>query len=1066
VSKFFINRPIVAMVISILMVIVGAVTITALPVAQFPNIVPPEVQVLATYVGADAKTIEQSVATPIEQQMSGVDNMNYMYSLNSTADGLMRLIVDYDVKTDPNTDLMLTQLRQTQAASQMPSDVTNYGITVQKTATAPLMLVTVYSPKGTYDARFLANYAYINLSDQINRSYGIGSVQVFGAGQYAMRLWVKPDRLAKLGITVPEIVSAIQSQNSVNPAGQVGSEPIPKGQQFTYSVQAQGRMTSPEEFGEIIIRESTGGAVVRVKDVARVELGAQAYNMVSRLDGKEAAIIAAYQLPGSNAVQAANEIRKLMAELKGRLPEDVDYVISLDTTEAVNEGMKEIVLTLVIAIFLVLIVVFVFLQGWRATMIPLLAVPVSLVGTFIFFPLFGFSVNTLSLFGLVLAIGLVVDDAIVVVEAVERHIEDGLAPKAAALKAMEEISGPVIGIALVLSAVFIPTAFIPGITGRLYQQFAVTIAFSVVLSAFNALSLSPALAALLLRPKTSADGPLKAFFVWFNRVFANATDRYVQACGFLMRKSAIAVILLAVFAVAAGWFGNNVPASFLPDEDQGYLYVNVQLPVAASLERTDEVAAKIESALAKTPGVEHTTTVIGFSLLSFVRTSYNAFFFVTLKPWDERKSRPEQLQAIKQRINEDLSSLPEGIAFSFSPPAIPGVGTSGGFTFVLEDRAGKDLSFLSTNLDAFLTEARKRPEIAGVSTTSLASVPQLYADVDRAKVIKQGVAVKDVYQTLQTFMGGLFINYFNRFGRQWQVYVEAEGDYRTRPENVGQFYVRNDKGGMVPLASITRFEPRDGPEFTMRFNEYRAAQINGAAAPGYSAEQATNALEDVFRKTMPREMGFDYLGMSFQEKKAREGVPAAAIFGFSVLFVFLILAGLYESWSLPFTVLLSTPVAIFGAFFILWLRRTLLAAFLPSYMVQIESDVYSQIGLVMLIGLAAKNAILIVEFAKEQYEQGKPLTEAALEGARLRLRPILMTSFAFILGAVPLWTATGAGAVARQIMGTAVIGGMLAASLIGIFFIPAMFYLIENWSGAGKQRQLLGATEGTPAEAD
>jgi HAE1 family hydrophobic/amphiphilic exporter-1 len=881
-----------------------------------------------------------------------------------------------------------------------------------------------------------------------------------------MRLWVKPDQLAKLAITVPEIVSAIQSQNSVNPAGQVGSEPVPKGQQFTYSVRAQGRMTSPEEFENIVVRESPNGAVVRVKDVARVELGAQTYSVVSRLDRKDAAIVAVYQVPGSNAVEAANDLKKLMAELKGRLPQDVDYVVSLDTTQAVSEGMKEIVLTLIIAIALVLVVVFIFLQGWRATLIPLFAVPVSLVGTFIFFPLFGFSINTLSLFGLVLAIGLVVDDAIVVVEAVERHIEEGLAPKAAAFKAMEEISGPVVGIALVLAAVFVPTAFIPGITGRLYQQFAVTIAVSVLLSAFNALTLSPALAALLLRPKTSSGGPLAGFFAWFNRVFANATEWYVRLCGFLVRKAAIALILLAAFAVGAAWFGSKVPSSFLPDEDQGYVLINLQLPTAASLQRTDDVAAKIESALANTPGVEHTTSIVGFSLLSLVRTTYNAFFFVTLKPWDERKSRSEQVQAIKERINEELSSLPEGVAFSFSPPAIPGIGNSGGFTFVLEDRAGRDPEFLSSNLNSFLTEARKRPELTGLSTTSLANVPQLYANVDREKVIKQGVPVKAVYQTLQAFMGGLFVDYFNRFGRQWQVYIEADGDYRTKAENVSQFYVRNDKGGMVPLGSVTRFESRSGPEFTMRFNEYRAAQINGAAAPGYSSGQAMAALEDVFHKTMPREMGFDYLGMSYQEKKAQEGVPATAIFGFSLLFVFLILAALYESWSLPFSVLLSTPVAVFGAFFVLWLRRTILAAFLPGYMVQIESDVYSQIGLVMLIGLAAKNAILIVEFAKEQYEQGKPLREAALEGARLRLRPILMTSFAFILGAVPLWTASGAGAVARQIMGTAVIGGMLAASVIGIFFIPTIFCLVEKWSGADRERQLLAAPESSPAGGD
>ena len=692
-SEFFIRRPIVAIVISVLMVIIGAITIVSLPVAQFPDIAPPEIRLQAIYPGADAETMEKAVATPIEQQINGVDNMDYMYSLNSTNNSSSTIMVDFDLKTDPNMDLILAQSRQQLANGQIPQQVNQIGIDVKKSLTSPMMLVALYSPKGTHDAKFLSNYGYINVKEPIARSYGVGQVQIYGIGEYAMRIWVKPDQLAKLGITVDDISNAVQSQNTVNPAGQVGGEPAATGQQFTYAVRAQGRLKTPEEFGDIVIRENSDGGVVRVKDVARVELGSQDYSWVTRLNGKPSAIIGIYQLPGSNAVEAAKGVRKLMAKMKESFPADIDYAITLDTTDAVRAGMHEIVQTLLEAFILVIIVVYVFLQDWRATIIPMFAVPVSLVATFAVFPLFGFSVNTLSLFGLVLAIGLVVDDAIVVVEGIQHHIEEGLTPKEAARKAMQELTGPVVGIALVLSAVFVPTVFIPGITGRLYQQFALTIAISVIISAFNALTLSPALGALFLRPKKESHGPLARFFGWFNRVFASGSNLYVRACNGLIRKTAVALALLAVFVVAGVFFGKVLPSSFLPDEDQGYMYVQMQLPEASSLEATSDAAREVEAVLKDTPGVQYTSTVMGFSLLSLTRTSYNAFFWVTLQPWEDRKQIEEQYQVIKAKLNLKLLTLPQGTVFAFSPPAISGVGTSGGFQFVLEDRAGKDPEF-------------------------------------------------------------------------------------------------------------------------------------------------------------------------------------------------------------------------------------------------------------------------------------------------------------------------------------------------------------------------------------
>ena len=1039
-ASFFVKRPIVAMVLSILIVLLGLVSMTRLPIAQYPDIVPPEVVIEATYTGASAVDVELSVATPIEQKVNGVEEMIYMKSVNS-ADGKMQLRVAFEVGTDLDNANMLTQNRVGEATPSLPEEVKRLGVSVKKSLAMPLVIVTLISPNGTYDSNFLNNYMAINVNDALARIRGIGQVTLFGGSDYAMRAWVRPDKLARYNLTIPDLARAITEQNVIAPGGQIGAEPAPPGTEFTYTVRTEGRMETAEQFAEIIVRSNPDGSQVRLKDVARLELGTQFYNMIGRLNGKSAGVVLLYQTPGSNALEIAGNIRAMMVELSQRFPDDLEYTISLDTTLAIDAGIQEIVVTLYQALALVILVVFIFLQNFRATLIPLVTVPVSLIGALMAFPLLGFSINTLSLLGLVLAIGTVVDDAIVVVEAVMTKIENGMAPREATIEAMQEVSGPVVATSLVLFAVFVPVAFMGGITGRLYQQFAITIAVSVAFSSVCALTLSPALASMLLKPKGDSRSFLDPFYRWFNRVFDRATGIYVAIARVMVKRWAIGLLCIAVLVAGVVWLGGAIPGGFVPEEDQGYILVAMQLPDAASLQRSDEVAREAERIMSETEGIDSYTTIVGYSMLSSSATTNTAFVFVSLKEWGERPDPAQFARGITQTLNGRFArEIPDAIAFAFGPPAIPGLGTGSGFSMMLQDRSGQSPEYLEQQAWSFIDAAQQRPEIASAMTTYSSKVPQLFANTDRDSALKRGVSIDDLNTTLGANFGGAYVNDFNRFGRLYKVYIQAEPEYRSSPEELSQFKVRNRDGGMVPLTTLVDLQPMSGPAYTNRFNLFRAAEIIGGPAPGYSSAQALTALEEVAAEVLPAGMSYAWNTMSYQEKAAAG--TAGVVFIFALVCVFLILAAQYESWSMPFSVLLGTPFAVFGAFLGLWIMRF----FSTSY----EINIFAQIGLVMLVGLSAKNAILIVEFAKAKTDAGMPPLEAALEAAKLRFRPILMTALSFVFGVLPLLVATGAGAEARKVMGMALFSGMLVATALGVFFVPLLFVVVERLRGGDK----------------
>ncbi|RLD83978.1 MAG: hydrophobe/amphiphile efflux-1 family RND transporter [Bacteroidetes bacterium] len=1044
-GNFFVHRPIVAMVIAIVIVIVGAVSVIDLPMEQYPDLTPPIVQVRGSYTGANALNVEESMATPLEQQINGVDNMIYMKSTNAN-DGTMSIDISFQVGTDPDMNTVLSQNRVSAATAKLPESVKKFGVTTEKSLPSILMLIALTSD-GTYDQDFLGNYALINIKDQLARIKGVGRVNVIGASDYAMRIWVKPDRLAQMSITVPEILNAINQQNAIVPGGKFGAETALPGTEFTYTVRLPERFNSAEAFGDIVIRTKPDGSKVKLKDVATINLGVETYSAFTRLNGETCSMIALYQAPGSNAVELAENVIKEMEVLKKNFPESVKYDLSLDATAPITAGIKDIIVTLFVALALVILVVFIFIQDWRATLIPTIAIPVSLIGAFMFFPILGFTINVLSLLGLVLAIGIVVDDAIVVVEAVQVNIENGMNTKEATLDAMSKVTAPIIATTLVLVAVFIPVAGMAGITGRLYQQFAITIVVSVLVSSVNALTLSPALASLLLKKPVKYKGPLGWFFGKFNKYMDKTTDSYMSFTKIVTRKLTRSTIFILIITVGAGLFGKLVPGGFIPEEDMGYFLVNVQLPDASSLQRSDEVTKQIEEILIKYPEVEFITTATGFSLLSGAMSTNTGFLFGSLKPWDERERTARE---IVDAVNRELFVKIKGAqAFAFGPPAIPGLGSGSGFSIMIQDKGGNDPSYLARAVDKFIIAANARPEIGKAFTTFQANVPQRYMDIDREKALKLGVPLSDLYTTIGAFMGGAYVNDFTRFGRLYKTYIQAEPQYRVNEEQINNFFIKNKDGNMVPLATLATIRPISGPEYTNRFNLYRAVEVTGGPAPGYTSAEAMNALEEVAAEVLPPDMGYGWNAMSFQEKQASGSL--GGILTFSLIFVFLILAAQYESWSLPFSILLGTPFAIFGALFALWVSRL----FSPAF----ENNIFAQVAFVMLIGMAAKNAILIVEFANEEFQKGLSLFDSAIKAAKSRFRPILMTAFSFILGVFPLVIATGSGAEARKVMGMALLGGMSMATILGLFFYPMLFVFIGKLAGYEKKREKLNSDQ-------